>query len=105
VQCDGPLVPTVGHELSEHCFAQAMVIVGLEEALDLQERGALNRHSGGYFLTVFGDPVGDDAWSWRFESHHLSVTMTVLGDQVSPPPVFLGANPACVSSRALLNRG
>ena len=83
--------------LSEHCFAQAMVIAGLEEVLDLQERGALNRHSGGYFLTVFGDPAADDAWSWRFEGHHLSVTMTVRGDQVSPAPVFLGAHPACVS--------
>ena len=83
--------------LSEHCFAQAMVIAGLEEVLDLQERGAMSRHSGGYFLTVFGDPAGDDAWSWRFEGHHLSVTMTVRGDQVSPAPVFLGAHPACVS--------
>jgi hypothetical protein len=83
--------------LSEHCFAQAMVIAGLEEVLDLQEGGALNRHSGGYFLTVFGDPAGDDAWSWRFEGHHLSVTMTMRGDQVSPAPVFLGAHPACVS--------
>lgn len=87
--------------LSEHCFAQAMVIVGLEEVLDLRERGALSRHSGGYFLTVFGDPVSDDAWSWRFEGHHLSVTMTVRGDQVSPAPVFLGAHPACVSYAGL----
>jgi Protein of unknown function (DUF3500) len=83
--------------LGEHSFAQAMVIIGLEEVLDLREGGALARHSGGYFLTVFGDPASDDAWSWRFEGHHLSVTMTVLGDQVSPAPVFLGANPACVS--------
>jgi hypothetical protein len=87
--------------LSEHCFAQAMVIVGLEEVLDLQELGTLGRHSGGYFLTVFGDPAGDDAWSWRFEGHHLSVTMTVLGDQVSPAPLFLGAHPACVSYAGL----
>jgi len=83
--------------LSEHSFAQAMVIIGLEEVLDLREGGALGRHSGGYFLTVFGDPARDDAWSWRFEGHHLSVTMTVHGDQVSPAPVFLGAHPACVS--------
>jgi hypothetical protein len=46
---------------------------------------------------VFGDPAGDQPWSWRFEGHHLSVTMTVAGDKVSPAPVFLGANPACVS--------
>jgi hypothetical protein len=83
--------------LSEHCFAQAMAIVALEEVLDLQERHTMNRHSGGYFLTVFGDPAGDDVWSWRFEGHHLSVTMTIAGGEVSPAPVFLGANPACVS--------
>jgi hypothetical protein len=83
--------------LSEHCYAQAMVIIGLEEVLDLQERRELHRHSGDYWVSVFGDPVLDDAWSWRFEGHHLSVTMTVLGDDVSPAPVFLGANPACVS--------
>jgi Protein of unknown function (DUF3500) len=87
--------------LSEHCFAQAMVIAGLEEVLDLREGRVLNRHSGDYFVTVFGDPAGDDAWSWRFEGHHLSVTMTVLGDQVSPAPVFLGAHPACVSYAGL----
>jgi hypothetical protein len=83
--------------LSEHAFAQAMVIVALEEVLDLRERGRVGRHSGDYWVCVFGDPAADEPWSWRFEGHHLSVTMTVLGDEVSPAPVFLGANPACVS--------
>jgi len=83
--------------LSEHSFAQAMGIVALEEVLDLQEQRTMNRHSGDYFVTVFGDPAADDVWSWRFEGHHLSVTMTIAGDDVSPAPVFLGANPACVS--------
>jgi hypothetical protein len=82
--------------LSEHAYAQAMAIVALEEVLDRKERGALNRHSGDYWVSVFGDPSGD-MWSWRFEGHHLSVTMTVVGDDVSPAPVFLGANPARVS--------
>jgi hypothetical protein len=86
--------------LSEHAYAQAMVIVALEEVLDLREQGRRGRHSGDYWVSVFGDPdpaAGDEAWSWRFEGHHLSVTMTVAGDRVSPAPVFLGANPACVS--------
>jgi Protein of unknown function (DUF3500) len=83
--------------LSDHCYAQAMVIVALEEVLDRQERGELGRHSADYWVTVFGDPAGDAPWSWRFEGHHLSVTMTLLGDDVSPAPVFLGAHPACVS--------
>jgi hypothetical protein len=83
--------------LSDHCYAQAMVIVALEEVLDRRERGQLGRHSADYWVSVFGDPAGDAPWSWRFEGHHVSVTMTLLGDDVSPAPVFLGANPACVS--------
>jgi hypothetical protein len=83
--------------LSDHAFAQAMGIIALEEVLDRQERGARNRHSGDYWVAMFGDPAGGDPWSWRFEGHHVSVTTTIAGDEVSPTPVFLGANPACVS--------
>jgi hypothetical protein len=83
--------------LSEHAFAQAMVITALEEVLDLQERGRVGRHSADYWVCVFGDPAADEPWSWRFEGHHVSVSMTVRGDDVSPAPVFLGAHPACVS--------
>jgi Protein of unknown function (DUF3500) len=83
--------------LSEHAYAQAMNIIALEEVLDRREGWRRRRHSGDYWVTVFGDPAGEPPWSWRFEGHHLSVAMTVAGDQVSPAPVFLGANPACVS--------
>jgi Protein of unknown function (DUF3500) len=83
--------------LSGHAYAQAMAIVALEEVLDRREGWRRGRHSGDYWVSVFGDPADDLPWSWRFEGHHLSVTMTVAGDQISPAPVFLGANPACVS--------
>ena len=83
--------------LSERGYAQAMAIVALEEVLDRQERWRLGRHSGDYWVSVYGDPSRDEPWSWRFEGHHLSVSMTLAGHQVSPSPVFLGAHPACVS--------
>jgi len=83
--------------LSEHAYAQAMSIIALEEVLDRREQWRRGRHSNDYWVSVFGDPAGDAPWSWRFEGHHLSVTMTVAGDQISPAPVFFGANPACVS--------
>jgi hypothetical protein len=83
--------------LSEHAYAQAMVIIALEEVLDRQEGWERHRHSNDYWVNVFGDPDGDEPWSWRFEGHHLSVTMTIRGDEVSPAPVFLGANPARVN--------
>jgi hypothetical protein len=82
--------------LSPHAYAQAMTIVSLEEVLDRAEGWARGRHSNDYWAIVFGDPAGDGPWGWRFEGHHLSVTMTVDGDRVYPTPVFLGANPAAV---------
>jgi len=82
--------------LSEHAFAQAMGIVALEEILDRQEGGLRGRHSGDYWISMFGD-LAAERWGWRFEGHHISVSMTLSGDQISPTPVFFGANPACVS--------
>nr|MDT0657463.1 DUF3500 domain-containing protein [Micromonospora sp. DSM 115978] len=82
--------------LSPHAYAQAMTIMALEEILDRHEGWRRGRHSADYWVTVFGDPARDDPWSWRFEGHHLSVTMTVTDGIVRPAPVFLGANPARV---------
>ncbi len=90
--------------LSPHAYAQAMAIIALEEVLDRREGWRRGRHSNDYWVTVFGDPARDDAWSWRFEGHHISVTMTVVDGVASPAPVFLGANPHRVTydGRAVL---
>ncbi|MEV0002796.1 DUF3500 domain-containing protein [Micromonospora sp. NPDC050980] len=82
--------------LSPAAYAQAMAVVALEEVLDRAEGWRRGRHSGDYWVAVFGDPARDDRWAWRFEGHHLSVSMTVVDDRVSPAPIFLGANPATV---------
>jgi uncharacterized protein DUF3500 len=79
--------------LRPHAFAQAMTVAGLEEVLDRAEGYRRGRHSGDYWVILFGDPVPGGRWGWRFEGHHLSVTMTLDGDAVYPTPVFLGANP------------
>ena len=81
--------------LSPAAYAQAMAIIALEEVLDRREGGINGRHSEDYRAIVFGTP-GDDRWAWRFEGHHLSVTMTIVDGLVSPAPVFLGANPSRV---------
>ena len=50
-----------------------------------------------YFVSLFGDPAGADPWSWRFEGHHLSLNMTVQGNQIiAATPYFIGANPTRV---------
>src|SRR5258706_10482650 len=80
--------------LSDRAYAQAMAIIALEEVLDRQEGWQFGRHSSDYWVSVFGEPAADEPWSWRFEGHHLSGSMTLRGEDVSPPPVLLGANPA-----------
>jgi hypothetical protein len=79
--------------LSPPAYAQAMAIVALEEVLDRQEGWARGRHSDDYWVAVFGEPGADAPWGWRFEGHHISVTMTVADGVVCPTPIFLGANP------------
>jgi Protein of unknown function (DUF3500) len=81
--------------LSPPAYAQAMAAIALEEVLDRRENWVRGRHNEDYKVVVFGTP-GGDRWAWRFEGHHLSVTMTVVDGVVSPAPVFLGANPARV---------
>nr|WP_239126556.1 DUF3500 domain-containing protein [Asanoa siamensis] len=83
--------------LRDHAYAQALSIVSLEEVLDRSESFARGRHLLDYWVSVFGTPGSDAPWSWRFEGHHLSVSMTVVGSAVSPAPVFFGANPARVA--------
>jgi hypothetical protein len=82
--------------LRPHAFAQAMTIVSLEEVLDRSEGYRRGRHSNDYYVIVFGDPTTDAGWGWRFEGHHISVTMTLDGDTIYPTPVFFGANPNAV---------
>ncbi|HEV3379534.1 MAG TPA: DUF3500 domain-containing protein [Trebonia sp.] len=81
--------------LSRPAFAQAVTIMAFEELLDLEEQEELRRHNDGYYVALFGTP-GGEAWGWRFEGHHLSVNVTVVGGQPVVAPLFLGSNPARV---------
>jgi hypothetical protein len=80
--------------LSPPAYAQAMAIVALEEVLDRAEGWRRGRHSNDYSVVVYGDPDAAGPWAWRFEGHHLSLTLTLRGERVWPGPVFFGANPA-----------
>jgi hypothetical protein len=79
--------------------ALALVAVGLspagfQKALDIMSlQNDLGNDPELYYVTVFGAPGGAEPWGWRFEGHHLSRHFTVVNDQVSEMPLFLGAWP------------
>ncbi|MGD9934329.1 MAG: DUF3500 domain-containing protein [Dehalococcoidia bacterium] len=91
--------------LSRAAYVTASQIIGLENALERIEDGALGQLASGsgyvrwrdpsmYFLAIFGTP-GSRTWGWRFGGHHISLNFTIHdGALVSPTPTFFGANPA-----------
>jgi len=85
--------------VSARGFTTARSIMELENILKSVEapNGRFARDHEAYQFSVFGTPGDKKAWGWRFEGHHLSVSMTVRDAEVSPAPVFFGANPARVS--------
>jgi hypothetical protein len=91
----------VASGLSRPGFVTVATIIGLDNILDelegwittfARERG---RDPGLYYLRIFGDPAGEDAWSWRFGGHHVSINHVVIDGEVqASTPCFLGADPA-----------
>jgi len=68
-------------------------IMGLELVLARTENDPVLRDPMTYAVSLFGDPR-DSAWGWRFEGHHVSLNVTIVGNRVAAMPSFLGANPA-----------
>jgi hypothetical protein len=91
----------VASGLSRAAYVTVSTIIGLENVLDElegwtaswgRERG---RDSGLYYLRIFGDPMHETSWSWRFGGHHVSINHAIIDRAVAAvTPCFLGADPA-----------
>ncbi|MGD9827651.1 MAG: DUF3500 domain-containing protein [Hyphomicrobiaceae bacterium] len=86
--------------LSRRGVQQIEGIIKLERVLGELTDNLEFRDPANYALAVFGNPAGAAPWAWRFEGHHLSVSVMVApGHGVGVTPAFFGANPAKVPSR------
>ena len=47
-----------------------------------------------YWIGIFGDPAKDSSWGWQLDGHHLALNITVVGNEVSVRPAFMGSDPA-----------
>jgi hypothetical protein len=83
--------------LSAAGSAKARNVLALEPILGAIERRPSHRDPGNYALAIFGEPSPAAPWAWRFEGHHLSLTVTAVpGEGTAVTPAFFGANPAVV---------
>ena len=85
--------------LSERGYLQVQGVMLLEKVLHgIESKGGKNadrRDWENYFVSIFGTPGHDEAWAWRFEGHHLSLSFTSASDElVATTPAFFGSNPA-----------
>ncbi|HEX7079672.1 MAG TPA: DUF3500 domain-containing protein [Gammaproteobacteria bacterium] len=51
-----------------------------------------------YWLTIMGEPSGEEPWGWQLDGHHLVINYFVLGDQVVMTPTFMGSEPVTSTS-------
>ena len=59
---------------------------------------ALGWDYNNYFISIWGKPNLINPWGLKFEGHHLSINLTIIGENVSFTPMFIGADPALLSS-------
>lgn len=87
----------LGTLLSARGLDQVRGQLQIEQVLGEMTGSLRFRDPGNYALVVFGDPSGQAPWAWRFEGHHLSLSVVVGPEHgVGVTPVFFGANPARV---------
>ncbi|MEO1020039.1 MAG: DUF3500 domain-containing protein, partial [Pseudomonadota bacterium] len=85
--------------LSDRGLAKSRGVLELEGVLGELTGRPDFRDPENYALAIFGEPIAETPWSWRFEGHHLSLTFTIVPKLgVATTPSFFGSNPAIVPS-------
>jgi hypothetical protein len=86
-------VDDILHELFEIQFQQGKVP---ERTMEFIRK--LNWDYGNYYLAIAGNPETEAIWGLKFEGHHISINLTVAGDEFSMTPLFFGSDPAVVEA-------
>jgi hypothetical protein len=84
--------------LSNRGYHKLLNIMQLENVLQPNSGTGFPRGMEDYSVTLFGEPSDSAPWAWRFEGHHISLSITVAPAQgFTVTPTFLGADPADVT--------
>lgn len=83
--------------LSNRGYHKLLNIMQLENVLQPNSGTGFPRGMEDYSVTLFGEPSDTVPWAWRFEGHHISLSITVVpGQGFTVTPTFFGADPADV---------
>ena len=88
--------------LSNRGYHKLLNIMQLENVLQPISNTGFPRGIEEYSVTLFGEPSDTSPWAWRFEGHHISLSITVApGQGFTVTPTFFGADPAEVTAGPL----
>lgn len=87
-------VALVNTILSEKGAMKTAQVITAEALLGVMEKRPDFRDPEKYYVAIFGKPGAPKGWGMRFEGHHVSINVTILGEAISVTPSFLGSNPA-----------
>jgi hypothetical protein len=84
--------------LSNRGYHKLVNIMQLENVLQPASGTGFPRGIEDYSVTLFGMPSDMVPWAWRFEGHHISLSIAVApGQGFTVTPTFFGADPATVA--------
>jgi hypothetical protein len=93
----------IASSLSIDGYAKVLMAMSLEHLLRELDQPRLGyvatefRDPGNYVLTFFDQPQPDATWGWRLVGHHISLNITVVGqDTLVATPLLFGAEPGRV---------
>jgi hypothetical protein len=89
--------------LSQQGYQKFLFIIqydeGTHERLTKAKSPIAQRYGNqNYWFTIFGEPNKDKIWAWKFEGHHISLNITYSPRGVTCTPMFVGINPALVTT-------
>jgi len=80
--------------LSPRGFEKIQQIVEADELLRVNERSRAMFGRDLYYISILGTPSLDKPWMLQFGGHHLSLNITIAGEQGVLTPSLTGAQPA-----------
>lgn len=99
-------LPPAGRERGLDLLRATLSTRGFDQARDIMRVNELIAELSGtpdaygewpYFVSIFGDPSGDEPWGWQIDGHHLNVNCVIVDDHLITTPTFMGAEPRRVT--------
>lgn len=82
--------------LSDRGYSRTKEIMSYEYLLkDLEPENPI-RIPENYSIAIYGDPLTDKIWGWKFSGHHVALNFTIVDNKHAFTPFFFGAYPAVV---------